>query len=309
MSDSPHILESGYLKVSELHSIYFERCGTPGINPILFIHGGPGAGFTKYDKRFFDFSQQEVIFFDQRGAAKSRPFGEIKENTIQDLASDITRLLDSLKIESVHLFGGSWGTTLALFFAINNPSRVKSILLRAVFLGNKDDIKHFTGGGTQEKCPKEWNRFIQQVPEESRHVAAKYYLSKITEGTKDERDKYCYEWAYNEISIFDSKLNNEEINKIINSYSFKSLALIESYYLSNNCFLSDDYILNHLDAIKDIPCTIIHGQNDNICPVSQAVLLDSKLNNSTLYLEDAGHSDRVKSIESRIISVLDNIKG
>jgi len=301
------MLESGYLKVDELHSIYYERCGKQGNNPILFVHGGPGAGFTEYDKRFFDFSKQEVIFFDQRGSSRSKPFGEIRNNTIQYLGSDILKLIDHLQIESVHLFGGSWGTTLSLFFAINHPHKVKSLLLRAVFLGDKKSIFHFINGGTEEKCPEQWNRFIQPVPEYARNEVGKYYLTKILNGTEEERERFSYEWSYYEISLLHNNSSEEEIDKIIRSYSYKSLAIMEAFYLSNNCFLTDDFILKSINKIEDIPCVIVHGINDNICPFEQAVILDSKLKNSTIYLEKAGHSDRDKAIEKRITEALNSM--
>lgn len=132
-----------YLKVSEIHKIHYEVCGNPDAEAILFVHGGPGAGFSKQDKRFFNFEKQKVIFFDQRGSAKSIPFGSIVQNTTQDLIDDINKLLDFLNIDKIALFGGSWGTTLSLAYAIQNPDRVEKLLLRGIFLGNKESNDYF----------------------------------------------------------------------------------------------------------------------------------------------------------------------
>lgn len=129
-----------YLKVSEIHKIHYEVCGNPDAEAILFVHGGPGAGFSEQDKRFFDFEKQKVIFFDQRGSAKSIPFGSIVQNTTQDLISGINKLLDFINIDKIALFGGSWGTTLSLAYAVQNPDRVKKLLLRGIFLGNKESL-------------------------------------------------------------------------------------------------------------------------------------------------------------------------
>lgn len=150
-------IQKGYLKVSDLHEIYYEVCGVDDGETYLFVHGGPGAGFSEHDKRFFDFKRHKVVFFDQRGSAKSKPFGSIEENTTQDLVNDINALLSYLKIEKINIFGGSWGTTLSLVFAIQNPEKVKSLLLRGVFLGDKKSIDHYLNGGVE-------NEFQGMVP-------------------------------------------------------------------------------------------------------------------------------------------------
>jgi len=299
-----NLIEKGYLQVSNIHSIYYEVCGNTNDEPILFVHGGPGAGFSEKDKRFFDFKKQKVIFFDQRGSSKSLPFGCIEENTTQDLVNDINTLLEHLNIPKVHLFGGSWGTTLSLVFTIQNPEKVKSILLRGIFLANAASIEYFINGGIENQFPMVWNRFKNNVPLANQENCAKYYLAKMLNGTDKEKDFFSYEWAYYEISIFKDDIAESEIQSIVNEFPYQSLSIMEAHYLTNNCFIEDNYILKNISAIQSIPVKIIHGKSDSICPLQYAEALHQKLNNSELYIENAGHSDSEPDIENRIINII-----
>ncbi|MWB96297.1 prolyl aminopeptidase [Flavobacterium sp. GA093] len=299
-------IQKGYLQVSELHNIYYEVCGNDAAEPYLFVHGGPGAGFSEHDKRFFDFDKHKVIFFDQRGASKSEPFGEIKENTTQDLVNDINTLLLHLNIDKMAVFGGSWGTTLSLVFAIQNPDKIKSLLLRGIFLGNNSAIDHYLNGGVEKEFPNEWKRFKQNVPLDTPQTIAEYYLDQMLHGTPESKAFYCYEWAFYELSIFKKGITKPEIELLLTEFPYESLAIMEAHYLSNACFIDEDYILNNIEAIKEIPTAIIHGQSDAICPVTDAIALHNNLNNSVLYIEDAGHSDSETAIENRIMKILSN---
>src|SRR6187431_815174 len=156
MVNSNFQTKSGFLEVSTTHKIYYEVCGNPVEDTILFLHGGPGAGFSDSDKRFFNFEKQRVIFFDQRGASKSLPFACIEENTTQDLVNDINKLLEYLEIDKVLVFGGSWGTTLGLVYAIQNPNKVRGLLLRGVFIVDKESMEHFLNGGVEKEFPEVW---------------------------------------------------------------------------------------------------------------------------------------------------------
>lgn len=299
-----NLIEKAYLQVSAIHSIYYEVYGNTNYEPILFVHGGPGAGFSDNDKRFFDFKKQKVIFFDQRGASRSLPFGSIEENTTQNLVDDISKLLEHLNIPKVHIFGGSWGTTLSLVFAIQNPEKVKSALLRGVFLANKESIEYYINGGVENQFPKEWNRFKNNVPLVNQRNVAVYYLDKMLNGTDKEKDFFSYEWAYYEISIFKKDITENEIKSVLNEFSYYSLSIMEAYYLINDCFLIDNYILKNISAIQTIPVKIIHGRNDSICPLRYAVALHENLKKSELYIEHAGHSDSEPEIENRIIEII-----
>lgn len=300
--------QKGYLKVSSLHEIYYEVCGEDNGEPYLFVHGGPGAGFSENDKRFFDFKKYKVVFFDQRGSSKSKPFGCIEENTTQDLVDDINKLLNHLKIKKTNIFGGSWGTTLSLVFAIQNPEKVKSLLLRGVFLGDKRSIDYYLNGGVENEFPAVWKRFKNNVPADSTLSIPAYYLDQMLNGTEENKKFYCYEWAFYEMSIYKKGITENEVDAIVKQFPFESLAIMEAHYLINNCFIEENYIVDNIKALDDIPTTIILGKYDAICPVEYAEILHHKLRRSTFYIEIGGHSDSEPEIENTIMEVLNDRK-
>ncbi len=290
-----------YLEVSSIHSLYYECYGNPTGKPVLFLHGGPGAGFSDADKQFFNPTIFNVIFFDQRGASRSKPFGSIEENTTADLVNDINHLLDFLNIEKVLLFGGSWGSTLALVYAIQHAERVTGMLLRGIFLGNKENIDYFINGGVKEEFPEVWARFESLVPENERDNIPTYYLNKMLSEDEKISNHYAFEWTYYEMSIYKQGVtSDEEITKLVANMLYKSLAIMEAYYCVNYCFLPDDYILNNIKAIENIRTVIVQGKYDAICPPKFAEQLHQAFDKSILHLVDAGHA----STEPAIAAVL-----
>lgn len=279
--------KKGYIKVSEEHELYYELYGNPKGIPVLFLHGGPGAGFGDKDKKFFNKRRYNVIFLDQRGASRSKPFGSIKNNTTDDLVNDINLILDKLGFEKVYVFGGSWGSTLALVYAIHNPQRVRGLILRGIWLANRWAIDHYIGGGIKEFFPDVWDRFANLVKKGEQPVS--YYLKKMLSSDKEVSDKFAYEWARYEMSFYTiNKISDPD--EAIKTFSYKSLAILEAHFIANNCFLSEDFIMKNIDKIKDIPTAIVHGRYDFICPPVQAFRLHSGLNNSRLNIMNAGHS-------------------
>lgn len=277
----------GYIDVSDGHELYYELYGNPKGIPVIFLHGGPGAGFSDSDKQFFDKRRYNVILFDQRGSSKSKPFGSIEKNTTEDLVSDINKILDYLNFDKVYVFGGSWGSTLALVYAIQHPKRVLGLVLRGIWLANKYGLEHYIGGGIKEFFPDVWNRFNSLVKEGENPVD--FYLKNMLSKDKKLSDKFAYEWAYYEMSFYTiNKIADPK--EILKKFSFKSMAILEAYFIKNNCFLTEDYIIKNIEKIKDIKCSIVQGRYDFICPPIQAFRLHSNLNNSTLTIANAGHS-------------------
>lgn len=298
-------MSKNFLQVSPLHRIQYEVCGNPDGVTYLFVHGGPGVGCSELDKRFFDFNTHRVIFFDQRGAAKSLPFGEIKENTTQHLVNDINALLDHLQIKKVILFGGSWGTTLSLAYAIQNPNRVNGLLLRGLFLADKEATDYFWGGGAIKQLrPTAWNRFISHVPEKSTLSPTQYYLDKILNGTPEEQEHYAFEFTYYEISVFKNDISDTEIKSILSQMPYKSFALLEAHYMSNYCFLEEGYILKNAKVLEQIPIKVVHGKDDIICPLHYAIHFDQHVKSSILYITDGGHSDRETETEHKLKEII-----
>lgn len=296
--------KNGYIDVSDGHSLYYELYGNPEGIPVLFLHGGPGAGFTAKDKQFFSKRRYKVIFFDQRGSSRSKPFGSIKNNTTQDLVADIDRVLDYLGFDRVFVFGGSWGSSLALVYAIHNPERVEGLILRGIWLANKYGLDHYIRGGIKEFFPDVWERFAKLVPAGENPV--RYYLDKMLSGDKKISDKYAYEWAYYEMSFYTiNKISDPD--DILKTFSYKSMAILEAYYIKNNCFLSEDFIMNNADKIANIRTSIVHGRYDFICPPVQAFRLHSKLNKSVLNITNAGHSSSDSENKKALIGELKRI--
>ena len=290
--------KKGYLKVSSIHSLYYECYGNPNGKPVLFLHGGPGAGFSDADKHFFNPSIFNVIFFDQRGASHSKPFGNIEENTTQDLVADINHLLGFFKIEKVLLFGGSWGSTLALVYAIQNADRVTGMLLRGIFLGDKANIDYFINGGIKAQFPEVWTRFESLVPPNKRDNIPSYYLEKMLSEDEKISNRFAYEWAYYEMSIYKQGVtSDDEIKELVNNMSYKSLSIMEAHYCVNYCFIPEGYILNNTKVLKNIKTVIVQGEHDVICPPRFAEQLQKALKTSTLYMVDAGHASSEPNIE------------
>lgn len=294
--------QSGYINVSHGHELYFELYGNPNGIPVVFLHGGPGAGFGDKDKKFFDANRYNVLFFDQRGSSRSKPFGSIENNTTQLLVEDINTLLDHLNFEKVYVFGGSWGSTLSLVYAIHHPERVLGLIIRGIWLANRYALDHYIGGGIKEFFPDVWDRFENLVPKGENPV--NYYLRMMTSDNTEISDKYAYEWAYYEMSFYTiNKITDTE--EILKTFSYKSMAILEAHYIKNNCFLSEDFIMKNIDKIKDIKTAIIHGRFDFICTPIQAFRLHEGLNNSKLNIETAGHSS---SDEANMIALISELK-
>ena len=296
--------KSGHIDVSDGHSLYFELYGNPKGIPVLFLHGGPGAGFSDKDKQFFNKRRYNVIFFDQRGSSRSKPFGSIENNTTQDLVSDINKVLDYLNFNRVYVFGGSWGSSLALVYAIHHPKKVAGLILRGIWLANKYGLEHYINGGIKEFFPDVWERFAKLVPKGENPI--NYYLEKMLSADKKISDKYAYEWAYYEMSFYTiNKISDPD--EILKTFSYKSMAILEAYYIKNNCFLSEDFIMNNIDIIANFKISIVHGRYDFICPPAQAFRLHSKLNHSTLNITNAGHSSSDTENKRALISELRRI--
>ncbi len=297
----------GYLNVGEGHKLYYELCGNPKGKPVLFVHGGPGAGCSEKDRRFFNPKVWNIILFDQRGANRSKPFSSLKANTTWKLVSDMLQLLHFLNIKKVFLFGGSWGSTLSLMYAIKHPETVSGMLLRGIFLGRKQDIMYTYGGGAQDYFPEAWERFVSHVPSKYRKDAIGYYARQMQSRNKRIRSKFAFEFSYYELSLLKLNMTHRDVMKIMGKASshpgHKSMAIIESFYMQNNCFLPKNYILNNISKIKKskIPVAIVQGRYDVLCPPMQAWLLHKALPRSKLILAISGHSSGDPPLTAKLV--------
>lgn len=293
----------GRLQVSEIHSIYWEECGNPEGIPVFVLHGGPGGMATPDMRRHFDPQRFRIILHDQRGGGRSQPRAEWRENTTWDLVEDINRLRAHLSVEGkAILWGGSWGTTLALAYAEKYPERVSGLVLRGVFLGTQEEINHFYHGGTAALFPDNYEKLQDLVPDPQ----SLDYHRQLFEMTQSEdpqvRQRAIDGWAYYELRMVSVNMTDEQCQSIVDQWDMTPFSVLENYYMSNDCFLEEQQLLRDADQIADIPTFIVNGRFDVICAPRNAWLLSKQLNRVVLELPPAaGHSSREPAIVEALV--------
>jgi len=273
---------------------------------MLFLHGGPGAGTSPIYQKFFDPKKYHLIMFDQRGCGKSKPYGETIENTTSDLISDINHILENFSIDKINIYGGSWGSTLALLYAENSPERVATLTLRGVFLCRRDDIKWFYQHGASEIFPHYWEKYLSIVSKSKRNDILSAYYEMIHSSDEITSKRACKEW-----SLWEGRSSClHPSNEVIHAFDECSISLakIESHYFINDCFIEENQILKNINIISDIPCWIVHGQYDVVCPIRQAYDLQIVYPKSNLIIaRDAGHSVLEPTISKELVKIFDEI--
>lgn len=289
-------LKNYTMKVSDLHTIAFYTYGNPNGKPVLFVHGGPGAGTNPNMARFFNPKAYYIILVDQRGCGKSKPTAELRENTTKDLISDFEKIRDFLNIDKWQVFGGSWGSTLTLAYSIAHPERVTEIIVRGIFLATKDEVDWIAEPKGAEFFNLEgWKYYESVIPKKYRTNFMKAYdkcfKGKFGEKTKDE---CLLAWSSWESSL--SKLYPTPLDEIISEYkkdkTYIPSSLIEHHYFSNGCFMEDEYLIKkeNLDRIRHIPTVIVQGRYDLVCPFMSAYKLHLALPSAKFYPTIAGHT-------------------
>jgi proline iminopeptidase len=301
-------VKSYRLKVSGLHTLYVEECGNPKGIPALFLHGGPGAGLSPNHRRFFNPEKYRIILFDQRGAGKSTPYAELRENTLWDLISDIELIRKKLKVSQWLVFGGSWGSTLALTYAINHPERILHLIVRGIFLCRREEILWFYQHGAHQIFPDAWQNYVKVIPENERHDMLSAFHRRLTSSDKRVRLEAAKAWSQWEgatICLKPSDSVYQEFTEIA-----VSLARIECHYFVNNCFFPEDnYILNNAHRIAHLSADIIHGRYDIVCPVKNAFDLKEKLPRARLTIvADSGHAAFEPGIRSALVEATDRFR-
>ena len=312
MTYKPKTYQRGYLDVGEGHKLYYELCGNPKGKPVLFMHGGPGGGFREKDKRFFNPKKFNIIMFDQRGSGKSKPFASLKNNTTQKLVRDIKKLLSHLNIKKTFLFGGSWGSTLSLVYAINYPETVAGIILRGIFLASKKENDYFTYE-SRNIFPEAWEKMTSIVPEKylKNKRNEEYYYKMIRSKNKETRKKFTHAWAEFEFSVSSLKYSKKQVEKWLKEIKFEAFASIELHYLTHLCFLPKNYILKNAHKLNKIPISIIHGRYDCVCSPLAAYALHKRIKGSKLFFTFGGHSSSdpdTKNILNKEMNKLSRIK-
>lgn len=294
----------GNIYVGDGHWVYFEECGNPKGIPLLFVHGGPGGSFNPVDSRFYDPEKWRIILFDQRGCGKSKPFSETQNNTTDHLVKDMDLILTALGIKKTVLFGGSWGSTLALAFAIHHPERVLGMILRGIFLGTQKEIDYFYADGFNGAgiyFPENWRRYKSNINGLWEFIPLRYYSNKIM-AQDSESETFAYELVRYEYAMSHLvQMPEEEIEKDIRGFPFMPMAVLECHYFLNNSFMPDGFILENVHKLKHLPTTIIQGRYDIVCMPVSAYLLHQALPNSTLHWTIAGHARTDPGTQEKLI--------
>ena len=294
---------SGMLKVSDTHEIYFEESGNSSGLPVLFLHGGPGSGANPNDRRFFNPSIYHIVLFDQRGCGRSTPHASLNENTTWHLIKDIEQIRQHLGIDCWLVFGGSWGSTLSLAYAQNHPSKVRALILRGIFLGRKTDIEWFYQFGASAIFPDAWENFITPIPEKERNDLVRAYYKKLCspdEAEQLEAARYWSQWEGATTTLYPSAART---NAFSNPTFATAFARIECHYFVNNCFFDKrTAILENIDKIRNIPAMIIQGRYDACTPMRNAWDLHRAWPEAELtIITDAGHAATEAGITHELI--------
>lgn len=302
--------DSGMLPVSDKHTIYYERSGNPDGLPVVFLHGGPGGGLIPAYRQFFDPQAYHVVLFDQRGSGKSTPHAELEGNTTWDLVADIERLREKFGIEKWFVFGGSWGSTLALTYAETHPDRTRGLFLRGIFLCRPRELQWFYQYGASEIFPDSWEPYRDFIPEAERGDMMRAYYKRMTEADEATMLEAARRWSVWEGST--SKLYPDQglIDHFSGEHEALSLARIECHYFVNNCFFpTDNYLLENVGKIRHIPTVIVQGRYDVVCPATSAWDLHRAFPEAELHIiPDAGHSISEPGITSALIEATDKFR-
>ncbi len=300
--------ETGYLPLSDGHVMYWEQVGNPRGKPVLFLHGGPGAGAGAVHRRFFDPAIWRVIIFDQRGAGRSKPLGSLAANTTPHLVEDIETLRKFLGLERLLLFGGSWGSTLALAYAQAHPEAVMGAVLRGIFLGRAAEVEWFLHG-LAKVFPDAHATFAQFLPEEERGDLLGNYLKRLTDPDPQVHGPAARNWSIYEGSCSTLLPSFEAVSAFAQDRTAIGLARIEAHYFTHDLYLPEGGLLNHMAALRTIPGEIVQGRYDMICPAQSAFELAAAWPVARLTLvPDAGHSALEPGIRTALIAALERCR-
>jgi proline iminopeptidase len=299
--------DSGFIKKG-IHEIYYEQSGNPKGKPAIFLHGGPGGGAGSFSRRFFNPKKYRIVLFDQRGCGKSKPHACLEDNTTWHLVEDIESIREQLDIKKWLVFGGSWGSTLALAYAQSHPQCVSELVLRGIFMLREKELQWFYQYGASEIYPEAWQGFLKEIPKEKRTNLIEAYREIF--GSEDEEKKLSAAKAWSKWEASTSFINHnpEAVKESINSQFALAFALIENHYFVNKGFLeNENQLLDNIEKIRHIPAVIIQGRYDVVCPPTTAYELYQEWPESELKIAPySGHSAFEEEITDLLIETTNN---
>ena len=296
------------LRVDSRHQIYWEESGNPRGVPVLFLHGGPGAGATPAHRRFFDPNFYRIVILDQRGAGRSLPHGEIVDNTTPHLVADIEAVRKHRGIDQWHVFGGSWGSTLALAYAETHPERVRALILRGIFLCRKSEIDWFLYG-IRNVYPEAWRAFAGFLPPDERGDLLEFYYRRLIDPDPAMHMPAARAWSVYEGACSTLLPSPETITAFGEDRMALGLARIEAHYFRHDIFLPENSLLANVDRIRRIPATIVQGRYDMVCPAVTADDLTRAWPEAEyVIVPDAGHSAMEPGIRAALVTAMERLK-
>jgi proline iminopeptidase len=299
----PHV--QGWLESGSVHRIYWETSGNPAGIPVVFIHGGPGSGTSPLQRRFFDPTRYRIVLFDQRGCGQSTPHGELDGNTTPDLIDDMERLRDALGIERWLVFGGSWGSTLALAYGEAHPEHCLGFVLRGIFLCRPGEIDWFLNG-IRAFFPEAQRELAEFIPADERDDLLAAYHRRLIDPDPQVHLPAARVWATFEASCSTLLPNPQLVAAFCSDRTALSLARIEAHYFVNHIFLPDNSLLDQLPRIRHLPCTIVQGRYDGVCPIVSADELARAWPEARyVIVDDAGHSAFEPGISRALVAATD----
>ncbi|KKJ01123.1 prolyl aminopeptidase [Prochlorothrix hollandica] len=299
--------DQGMLPVSDRHTLYFEQCGNPQGKAVVFLHGGPGGGIQPLYRQFFDPDRWRVVLFDQRGCGRSTPHAELRDNTTWDLVADIERLREHLGLETWVVFGGSWGSTLALAYGQTHPDRCQGLILRGIFMLRPQEIHWFYQSGANAIFPDAWEHYLQPIPPDERDDLLHAYYRRLISDDPEIQGEAARAWAVWE-GRTSKLLPDPQLQIKFNETAFAlAFARIECHYFVHGGFFEEpDQLLRRVDRIRQIPGVIIQGRYDVVCPAVSAWDLHRAWPEAAFHLvADAGHAATEPGILSALVETTD----
>ena len=301
---------SGFLQVSPVHRLYYEQCGNPDGKPVVFLHGGPGAGCGPNSRRFLDPAHYHIILFDQRGCGRSTPHAELVENTTWELVADMERLREHLGIDRWQVFGGSWGSTLALSYAQTHPQRVSELVLRGIFMLRRWELEWFYQKGCDAIFPDAWETYLAQIPEVERGDLISAYYRRLTSPDPAIRLSAAKAWSVWEASTSYLLQDAGQIQgNAVDEFALAFARIECHYFVHGGFFEADDQLLRNASRLKDIPAVIVQGRYDVVCPARSAWDLHRAWPEADLRIvADAGHSAFEPGITDELVRATDRFR-